>query len=188
LDAATSSTPTIGVFSITGGAQGTKDTMVILEVVGYAAEKLGNVRLSVFGRHAELRESDLRRGFAGTPVDLRVDGVVEPLEVVQKLRACDVLLFVRGAISSRRGSAIAGIAAGLPVLAYENWETASPITDAGLMLAPLDQHEQLKEMLVRVLSDEDFRAGLASRSRTAYEAHFAWPVIAARFAEILKSS
>ena len=179
--------PTIGVFSITGGQPGARETRVILASVRHAAQKLGKLRLLIFGRHAELRETELREGLRDLPLELSVEGVLEPAEVVQKLSVCDVLLFVRGPISSRRSSAIAGIACGLPVIAYRGPETAAPITDAGVVLVSLDQPEDLNVALVRVLSDAAYHMDLAARSRTAYQTHFAWPVIAARFSALLKT-
>jgi hypothetical protein len=179
------SIPTIGVFSITGGKGGAHETEVILAAVRHASQALGRLQLSVFGRHAELREADLRSGLKDLPVELSVEGVVAPDRVVQKLSVCDVLLFVRGGISSRRGSAIAGIACGLPVIAYSGSETAPPITEAGVVLVPADQPCQLHDSLVRVLSDDDYRNDLAARSRATFQAHFAWPSIAARFASLL---
>jgi glycosyltransferase involved in cell wall biosynthesis len=179
--------PTIGVFSITGGAAGNSETQTILSSVCHAAERLGKLRLLVFGRHAEVREARLREGFRGLPVELSVEGILEPAEVVQKLSACDLLLFIRGPISSRRGSAIAGIACGLPVIAYAGSETAVPITDAGVVLVSPDQPNELNAALVRVLSDTNYRIDLAARSRAAYKTHFAWPSIAGRFCALLKT-
>jgi glycosyltransferase involved in cell wall biosynthesis len=178
--------PTIGVFSITGGEQGTHETQVILGAVRHASRVLGKLRLSVFGRHAEFRESELRAGLKDLPVELSVEGLVEADEIVQRLSACDVHLFVRGGISSRRSSAIAGIACGLPIIAYSGSETAPPLTDAGVVLVSPDQPDQLNDALVRVLSDPVYRRHLATRSRAAYQAQFAWSSIAARFATILK--
>jgi glycosyltransferase involved in cell wall biosynthesis len=177
--------PTVGIFSITGGTAGARETQIIVSSVRYAAERLGRLRLLVFGRAAELREAELRHGLMGLPVELSVEGVVQPDQVVQRLLACDLLLFVRGPISSRRGSALAGIACGLPVIAYQGCETAPPITDAGVVLISPDEPDQLKTALVRVLSDHGYRNDLAARSRAVYQSHFAWPMIAARFSSLL---
>ncbi len=177
---------TIGVFSITGGWQGAQEAQVIIAAVRHAWQEIGPLRLSVFGRHAEVREEVLRKGLADLPVQLSVEGVVEPEQVVNRLAACNVLLFVRNGISSRRGSAIAGIAAGLPIIAYQNSETAPPVTDAGVVLVSPGQPSELNDALVRVLRDANLRAELAARSRAAYQAHFAWPAIAERFVELLK--
>lgn len=173
--------PTIGVFSITGGESGARETQLIIDAGRYAAQKLGKLRISIFGRHAEIREAELREGFRDLPVELLVEGVLEPAQVVRRLSACDVLLFVRGTISSRRGSAIAAIACGLPVIAYSGSETAVPITDAGVVIAGDGGPDGLNDALVRVLSDTTYRLNLAERSRAAYKKHFAWAAIAARW-------
>jgi glycosyltransferase involved in cell wall biosynthesis len=127
----------------------------------------------------------LREGLRDAPVEINVEGVIEPEEVVKRLCACDALLFVRGTISSRRGSAIAGIACGLPVIAYTGDETAAPITEAGVVLVSPSNSEELRVALVRVLSDRSYREELAARSRAAYRSHFSWRAIAARFAALL---
>jgi glycosyltransferase involved in cell wall biosynthesis len=179
------SVPCVGVFSITGGEAGARETRLIVDAIKHAANLLGRVRLSVFGRHAEWRERDLVKGLQGLPVELSVEGVLDPPEVVARLCACDVLFFVRGGISSRRGSAIAGIACGLPVIAFSSSETAPPITDAGVVLVEPEASEELKIALAQVLMDASFRKELAIRSQLAYETYFAWPIIASRFATVI---
>ena len=180
--------PTIGIFSITGGDRGTWEAKLILDAVRYAAGRVGKLRLLVFGRHAELRETALRDGLRDLPVELSVEGVIDPQQVVQRFSACHVSLFVRGGISSRRGSAIAGIACGLPVVAFSGAETAPPITDAGVILIPANQPDRLNEALARVLSDAALRNELADRSRAAYLEYFSWAAIARRVAEQLLST
>lgn len=184
---ALNSVPTIGVFSITGGESGIRETQIILDAVRHATQKLGRLRLCIFGRHAELRENELREGLRDLPVELSVEGVIESIKVVQKLSLCDVLLFVRGPISSRRSSAIAGIACGLPVIAYNGAETAAPITDAGVVLVSPDHPDDLKDALVHVLSEAAYRRELAVLSRAAHQTHFAWPAIATRFSALLNT-
>jgi glycosyltransferase involved in cell wall biosynthesis len=179
--------PTIGVFGITHGESGARETQIIVNAVQFAAERVGKLRLSIFGRHADLREADLREGLGNLPVELLVEGVMEPGQVVEKLSGCDVLLFVRGHISSRRGSAIAGIAAGLAVIAYPGSETAAPITEAGVVLVSPNHPEDLNTALVRVLSDSSYRVDLARRSLAAYKKHLAWPAIASRFGSFLNT-
>jgi len=180
--------PVVSIFGITGGEAGAREIRLIIGAVRQAAQRLGKLRLSVFGRQADLRESLLRDGFQGLPVELSVEGVLEPHQVFQRLTQSDVLLFVRGSISSRRGSAIAGIACGLPVIAYPGSETASPITEAGVVLVSPEHPAELNDALFHVLSDTNYRELLASRSRAAYQAHFAWRVIAEQFCGLLRKS
>ena len=183
----TSTTPTIGVFIITGGDPGARETKIILAAVRHAAQKLGKLRLSVFGRHAELREATLREGLQDLPVEVFAEGVLGDQQVIDRLRAADVLLFVRAPISTRRSSALAGIAAGVPMVAFTGAETSWPVTDAGVLLASPDNPAELHEALVRVLSDPELRASLRQQNALAYRQHFSWPAIAARFAALLKS-
>src|SRR5208337_4693538 len=182
-----SATPTIGVFIITGGEPGARETKIILAAVRYAAQKLGKLRLSVFGRHAELREAALREGLWDLPVEISAEGVLDDQQVIDHLRAADVLLFVRAPISTRRSSAIAGIAAGVPMVAFAGAETTWPITDAGVLLTSPGNPAELQEALVRVLSDPELRASLRQLNALVYRQHFSWPAIAARFAALLKS-
>lgn len=185
--------PTIAVYSITGGTPGDRETTEIVRAVRYAAAKVGKLRLLVFGRHAEVRENALRDGLRDYQVEVRVEGVLEADALVDRFAASDVLLFLRGTISSRRGSAIAGIACGLPVIGLCGPETDSPITDAGVILLEgratgEDLTDRFGEALVKVLSDKAYRCHLAARSRSAQKHHFAWSAIARRYAEILTKS
>jgi glycosyltransferase involved in cell wall biosynthesis len=179
--------PTVAVFSVTGGAAGPQEAAQITAAVRLAAAKLGKLRLLVFGRHADLVEAKLRSALRDIPVTLRVAGVLSEKDIEELLRSSDVLLFVRGAISSRRGSAIAGIACGLPVVAVAGSETAPPITDAGVVFVPGESKSAAGEALVRILGDREYHARLAERSRAAYKNHFSWEAIAARYASLLKT-
>jgi hypothetical protein len=155
--------PTVAVFSLSPGHVGEEEVKAIAEGMGYVTARMGPVRLLVLGRHAESAEKFLREMLNGMDVKLMVSGLLAAEEVVQVLGKSDVMLFVRGAISTRRGSAIAGIACGLPVVAMEGWETAAPITEAGVELTAPGEH--YGPALLRVLQDSAYRANLAERSR-----------------------
>ena len=176
---------TVAVFGVTGGANGRSEILDITEAMRFAAQEVGDVRLVVFGRNSEAAEKNCREPIRGTPVELRVLGVLPPEDVAKTLMGADVLLFVRGEISTRRGSAIAGIACGLPIVAFAGAETAAPITHAGLALYSREKPGDLGRVLVKVLKDMDYRASLAGRSRAAYKEYFSWEAIAARYAELL---
>jgi glycosyltransferase involved in cell wall biosynthesis len=177
---------TIAVFGVTGGEWGKKESRTIGDAVGFAASRVKNLRLVVLGRHAKDVEAELKKQLSNTPVELHVLGVLPAEDVVRSLTVSDVLLFVRGPISTRRGSAIAGIACGLPVVAFEGPETAPPITEAGLALYSPQRKGDLGDVLVRVLEDEHYRTGLAQRSWLAQAQHFSWRAIAARYVEVLR--
>ncbi|GAC1678126.1 MAG: glycosyltransferase family 4 protein [Candidatus Acidiferrum sp.] len=176
----------VAVFGITGGATGLRESAEIVHAVRAAAAKTPALQLFAFGRHADDRGSLLREGLRDLPVDVLVEGVLPASRVAQELSSSDVLLFVRGQISSRRGSAIAGIACGLPVIAYPGPETAPPITEAGVVLVSQADPAELGAALTRVFTDQAYRASLAARSVAAQQKYFSWKAIASRYAEELR--
>ena len=176
----------VAVFSPSGNRAGAEEVNCIAQAVRYAAEQMGALRLIVMGRNSEVSGSQLKERLAGTPVQVTIYGLLPAEEVVQKLSASDVLLFTKGPISSRRGSAIAGIACGLPVIASEGWETGAPIMEAGVVLIPETARNEFGPALLRVLTDATYRAKLSERSRRAQEQYFSWSVIAGQYAKALR--
>ena len=183
--------PTVAVFGITGDATenraGQEEVDCIAKAVRCAAEQVGAIRVALLGRNSERAERQLRESIGNARVQISVHGLLDGGDVVRVLGSADVLLFARGAISTRRSSAIAGIACGLPVIAREGPETAAPITDAGVVLLREGAGEEFGPALVRVLGDAAYRATLAERSRRAQEQHFSWSAIAAKYASALRS-
>jgi glycosyltransferase involved in cell wall biosynthesis len=180
--------PTVGAFSvtITNAPFGGPAVERITAAMRCASARLGPLRLAVLGRNSEIGGKLLQETLAGSPVEVVIHGLLRPEELVHKLGACDVLLFVGGPISTRRSSAIAGIACGLPVVACGGWETASPITEAGVVLLSEDSQHEYGPALVRVLADSAYRHSLRERSRQAFHKHFSWAVIAAQYASALR--
>jgi len=181
--------PTVAVFSISVSSptfvgEGVKR---VAAAVCYASSELGPLRLAVVGRNSEVAGKQLRELLAGTQVEVIVHGLLAPQEIQSTLGASDVLLFVGGPISSRRGSAIAGIACGLPVVAYEGQETAGTIKEAGVVLVARDLENGLGQALVRVLQNEAYRQALQERSRRAQKEFFSWETIAERYLSALRS-
>jgi glycosyltransferase involved in cell wall biosynthesis len=174
------------VYGITGGDAGKRECHEISAAMSFAAGKLGNLRLHVFGRNALEAEPMLREGLRNADVELRVEGILPAEQVVRALCEGAAMLFVREPISTRRGSALAGIACGLPVVAYRGPQTAAPLDEAGVALVSKDNPAELGETLARVLSDAAYRERLAEQSRSAYAKYFAWSAVAQRYAEILK--
>jgi glycosyltransferase involved in cell wall biosynthesis len=176
----------IAVFGITGGDAGRKEIENIADAVRFAASRLKNLRLIVLGRNSLAAEAELRRALSDSTVEIEILGVLSSEEVARILSTSDVLLFVRGHISTRRGSAIAGIACGLPVIAFEGPETAPPVTEAGLALYSPQKKGDLGDVLVHVLTDEHYRASLVQRSWLAQAEYFSWRAIAERYSEFLR--
>ncbi len=173
---------TIAVYGVTGGSQTLPEVAAIAFVLKQVSSSARPLRLLVFGRGSREAELALRSSLAGAKIEIETHGLVSSEQVPQVLAPADVLLFVRGHISSRRGSAIAGIACGLPVVCYSGPDTDWPVTEAGILAAPMADREGLAAALENVLSDGELRSALSSRSRDAHEKYFSWAAITARFA------
>ncbi len=172
---------TIAVFGVTSGAPMATEIADIAYVVKGALRCASPLRLVVLGRGSSEAESHLRRTLNGSGVEVSVLGLLPSEKLAGVLSAADVLLFVRGHVSSRRSSAIAGIACGLPIVGYSGVETDYPITAAGVLLVPQRDREALARALHRVLTDPALRGELRERSRAAQREHFSWDAIAGRY-------
>lgn len=177
----------IAVYGITGGSAGSEECSEIARALRFAAGRGAELELHAFGRGAAERETEMRKLLKDVPVGLQIDGLLPVGSIAYAIRAADATLFVRGPISSRRGSAIAGIACGRPVIAYRGRETAAPITEAGVVLVERDNPTELGEAVLRIATDQSFRKELCERSARAQVAFFSWNAIAERYLEAMKS-
>lgn len=177
----------VSVFSLSGGQHASREIADIAHAVRKAAGRKPGLRLLVFGRNSEQAEVPLRKVLAGCNVELSVLGLLPAEEASRALAGSDVLLWVRGPLTSGRGSAVAAVACGLPIVGYAGPQTAFPMTAAGAMLVPQGDREALSESLTQVLADETLRASLRERSRNAWQTYFSWDSIADRFLEVLQS-
>lgn len=175
----------IAVYGITGGGAGSEECVEIARAIRFATERGAKLELHVFGRGAAEREKELREKLNGAAVALRFDGVLPTAGVASAIQKADATLFVRGAISTRRGSAIAGIVCGKPTIAYSGPETAPPITEAGVVLVDRNNPAELGEALLHVAIDSGFRESLSRRSAKAQEMFFSWGSIAERYVEAM---
>lgn len=176
---------TVAVFGVTDGSRRCDESADISYVIKQAMSSVASLKLVVMGRGAAEAEAALRKDLDGSGVVLTVLGVLPPEQVQQQLLIADVLLCVRGHISTRRGSAIAGIACGLPVVGYRGEETAVPITEAGVLLADPGDRVSIAEALKRVLCDAKFRDEMRQRSLLAEQKYFSWDAIAEHFLRVL---
>jgi len=100
------------------------------------------------------------------------------------LSGCDLSLFVRGRITTQRGSAIASIACGLPLVGYADGCLTGPLAEAGVVGVPPGDRQALAEAVVKVLTNDGLWLELHQRSQRAYQKYFSWEAIAGHFVEL----
>jgi glycosyltransferase involved in cell wall biosynthesis len=159
----------------------------ISRAIQNAAENNGEVlRLVFMGRGTPEAKDDIERAFTDIRVELLNLGIQPAEEVSRILARADVMLCVRGRLFPRRGSALAGIACGVPVVAYAGASEGSPLEDAGVELVGYRDIPALSKALSRILNDRDRWQALHVKSLRANEKYFSWDTIAASFIDALQ--
>jgi glycosyltransferase involved in cell wall biosynthesis len=116
---------------------------------------------------------------------LQVLGVLPVDKLGREFERADAMLYVRGPISPQRGSAIAAIACGVPVVGYRKGNISEPFKEAGVEWSSWEDRKGLVVGLIRVLSDPVRWMELHELNLLAQKKHFAWSRIADRFVEFL---
>ena len=181
MSASDTRTKTVAVFGITGGQVLRSEVEDIAKAVRHASRNQSDLQLVAFGRNSIDGGDLLRHLLEGTDVVVKAEGVIPAEDITKILSYSDVQLFVRGPVTAMRGSAIAGVACGLPIVGYGGPETGFPITEAGLELVPYRDPDALAAALDRVLCDDRLRYELRLRNSHAYANYFRWGKIAERF-------
>jgi glycosyltransferase involved in cell wall biosynthesis len=177
---------TIAVFTVTDRGDISQEVSAITQAAMAAAEHIHPVRLITLGRGSAESEPAFRKALAGSAVEYQALGVLPAEEVARVLAGCDVSLFVRGPISTQRGSAMASIACSLPLVAYAEGCLPAPLLEAGVMGVRCGDREGLAEAVLTVLTSDRLWLELHQRSQRAYEKYFSWEAIATRFVELLR--
>jgi glycosyltransferase involved in cell wall biosynthesis len=177
---------TVVVFGVSDSPEAaTPEANDISDVMLAACKVLGRLRLVVIGRGALEASELLAKAFQGSDVDLMVRGVLPAQEVADILESADALLFVRGAITPRRGSIMAGVASGIPIVGYRGDGVSGPLEAAGVEWSPWQDREALARGLIRVLSDPQWWMELHERNLEIQENYLSWSRIAERFQAVL---
>jgi glycosyltransferase involved in cell wall biosynthesis len=171
---------TVAIFCVSLG----QSRFLEIADVAFAAERVqssvGNVRFLVLGKGSTEARAEIEAALRGKGAEVSVLGTLPAERVADSLSGADVLLYVSGWVAQSRGSALAGVACGLPIVGYAG-ASREPIYEAGVELAPYRDREALGQALVRVLKDAALRSELSRRSVVAQQRHFAWDSIASRY-------
>jgi glycosyltransferase involved in cell wall biosynthesis len=171
----------VSVFGVT--ERDRDEALMLADIVQRVARVLRSVSLQVVGRGAIDAEATLRSSIGSIPLNL--DGVIDASEVSNRIASSDALLFVRGEASSRRGTVVAAICNGVPVVAPEGPETGPAVRAAGIGYFPEGDNQAAADELIRLGSDPDFAERQVARQLAACETTFSWPAIASRLLEAL---
>ena len=143
------------------------------------------VRVIFVGRGTDDAAADIAAEFEGSGVDAVNLRFQEPPEIAEVIRDSDVLFCVRGILNMRRGSALAGVACGIPVLGYAGEMENTPLMDAGIVAVPAHDLDALSRELIRILNDGRLRDQLRERNVAVQRMYFSWDAISKAYVRAL---
>jgi len=173
----------VAVFGVHRGAHAAIELRQIAEAVNIAKKRQPCLRVRFFGGGTMEAEAQIRTLLDDVPTE--VLGILEPQAAQRTLEAARATLFVRGPVASGRTTAVAGIAAGTPVVGFSGAVTGPPITAAGVRLVPDGRADLLGLALAEVLENDTLWNELHQRNLEAIKEHFSWPAIAGHLLNVL---
>lgn len=177
---------TVAVFCLSEPPNRDREVQDISNAIRGIATNGKKPRVIFLGKGTAEAQGDIDRAFASIPAEIVNLGVRPAEEVSRNLAAADAMLCVRGELYARRGSAIAGVACGLPIVGYGDAAKMFPLGEAGLYLVPLGSGDALGTALAQVLDDPDLHERLRQKSMRAQREYFSWDMIAAKFRKALR--
>jgi glycosyltransferase involved in cell wall biosynthesis len=175
----------VAVFCLSGSFHLAEELKDISEAIRTAIATGVQIRIVFLGRGTTEAKDDIALAFANLRVEIKNLGLQSPERISDTLASADAMLCVRGRLYLRRGTAIAGIACGLPIIGYAGEAEGTPLAEAGVVLVPYRDGTALGVALARVLRDTNLRLELQQKSIAAFRKYFSWDVIAGDYVNSL---
>lgn len=178
----------VAVFCLSGAPYLQQELEDILGAAQSAVAEGAKFKIVFLGRGtAEAREK-IQKLFQDSAIEISILGLMPAAEISDRLAKCSAMLCVRGPLYPRRGSAIAGIACGLPILGYAGGAEGTPLEEAGLVLVPYRNTTALGSALARLLASRELQEELRRRSMEAQRNYFSWELIGVACVKFLQAA
>jgi glycosyltransferase involved in cell wall biosynthesis len=179
---------TVSVFCLSDPPFRGKEIREISYAMRCAARTGPGLRIVFLGKGTREASGDIERAFDGIPVEVTNLGLCEREVVSRVLAGSQAMLCVRGKLNLRRGSALAGIACAVPILAYAGGAEGTALLDAGIEFVAEGDLPALGAALTRVLEDQVHWQILRDKNVFVQQKHFSWDVIAASYVQLLSGT
>jgi glycosyltransferase involved in cell wall biosynthesis len=153
---------------------GTVATRALSVTVPAILQHTPNAAIVLLGQHADRLHQQLVRDHPQFAARIRATGTLSPQALVDQIGACDLLIqpYPDG-VSSRRTSAMAGLALGIPVITTTGSLTESLWAETrAVSLVSVDDSHALTVEALRLLSDAGARRDLGARGHDVYRQYF----------------
>jgi glycosyltransferase involved in cell wall biosynthesis len=176
---------TVAIFCLSNAPNRQREINDISQAMNLAAANGIRLRVVFLGRGTAEATEDIGHAFQKSSVEVLNLGLRSAEQISRVLSESDAMLCVRGKLFPRRGSALAGIACGVPIIAYAGLAEGTPLAEAGIELVPYGDREALGGALARVLGDQYYWRELHEKNLRVQRKYFAWDRIASDFANAL---
>jgi glycosyltransferase involved in cell wall biosynthesis len=176
---------TVAIFCLSDAPNRQREVNDISQAMNLAAANGIRLRVVFLGRGTAEATEDIGHAFQKSSVEVLNLGLRSAEQISRVLSESDAMLCVRGKLFPRRGSALAGIACGVPIIAYAGLAEGTPLAEAGIELVPYGDREALGGALARVLGDQYYWRELHEKNLRVQRKYFAWDRIASDFANAL---
>jgi glycosyltransferase involved in cell wall biosynthesis len=177
---------TVVVFCVSESPYGEREVNDVASALRHATASGNNLRVVFVGRGTQEAKDSIDRAFAETRIEVSNLGLREAAEVTQIISEADVMIAVRGRLYLRRGSALAGVACGLPIVGYGGAAQGTLIEEAGIALVPYGDQRALGLALREILDNPKLWREMHEKNLSIQEKYLSWKVIAAKFAKHLR--
>jgi glycosyltransferase involved in cell wall biosynthesis len=174
---------TVVVFCVSEPPHHQREVIDISHAVRAAASAGVKLRVVFVGRGTCEARDEIDRAFQGTQIEVCNRGLCAAAEVTRIFSESDAMLAVRGRLYLRRGSALAGLACGLPIIGYEGAAEGTIIRNAGIALVPFGDRAALGAALRDILTNPDLWKEMHEKNLRIQQTVFSWDVIAASYVD-----
>ncbi|HEY0704382.1 MAG TPA: glycosyltransferase [Candidatus Acidoferrales bacterium] len=176
------------VFCVSESPYGEREINDIAAASRAVIERGLKLRLTFVGRGTAEAKNAIDNAFAGTEIEVCNRGLCEAQEVTRIFSESDAMIAVRGRLYLRRGSALAGLACGLPIVAYSGAAEEAIIRETGISLVRFRDHAALGSALLEILTNSGLWREMHQKNIRFQQKYLSWNVIANSFSAFLGPS
>jgi glycosyltransferase involved in cell wall biosynthesis len=143
------------------------------------------IHLTFVGRGTHEARTEIETAFRNSEVEVFNLGMQDSATISKLIAQSDVLVCVRGILNMRRGSALAGVACGTPIVGYDGMLAGTPLIEAGIIAVPPHDVPAVGRALVDILSNPEVSNDLRERNIEAQKKYFSWNALVESYLRVL---
>jgi glycosyltransferase involved in cell wall biosynthesis len=186
LETQNGSAKNVVVFCVSESPYGEREINDVAAATRDVIQRGIKLRVTFVGRGTAEAKNTIDSEFAGTGIEVCNRGLCQAYEVTRIFTESDAMIAVRGKLYLRRGSALAALACGLPMVAYAGAAEEAIIKEAGISLVPFGDRAALGSALQEILTNPELWQEMHQKNIRFQQKYLSWSVIASSFSAFLR--